>query len=95
MKTLRYILAMMMSFISSTVSAETKPIMAGFGAESREDHLVDFARNGLNTQFWCVRIAPQLELEMDTEGRVITAPMDPDSLPDTSCPTSQRSYTAI
>ena len=69
---------MMMSFVSSIASAEIRPIMAGFGAESGEDHLVDFARNGLNTQFWCVRIAPQLDLEMDTEGKVITEPMDPE-----------------
>ena len=69
---------MTMSFVNSIASAETRPIMAGFGAESREDHLVDFARNGLNTQFWCVRIAPQLELEMDTENGVIAAPMDPE-----------------
>jgi len=67
-----------MSFISSIVSAETRPIMAGFGAESQEDHLTDFIQNGLNTQFWCVRIAPQLALEMDAERGVLAAPMDPE-----------------
>jgi len=68
---------MLASAASHLQPSDAEPIRAGFGAEGGDEHLQSFARNGLSAQFWCVRIAPQLRLTLDDEGRVATAPMDP------------------
>ena len=69
---------MLASATSQVQPSQTESIRAGFGAEGGEGHLQSFARNGLNAQFWCVRIAPQLRLTLGDQGQVVAAPMDPE-----------------
>ncbi|MFH1614043.1 MAG: discoidin domain-containing protein [Planctomycetota bacterium] len=70
MKSLQYIFILFLLLIFVAVNAEAKPIIAGFGAEGGEEHLKNYVKYGLNTQFLCVRIAPQMELSLDENGRV-------------------------
>ena len=53
------------------VSWAARPIISGFGAEGDPEHMANMAGSGLNSHFWCVRAAPQMQLTLDEAGRVI------------------------
>ena len=61
---------MSLSILFIFTSSQAKPIIAGFGANCDEEQMANFAKFGLNTQFLCVRIAPQMKLSIDEKGQM-------------------------